>query len=240
MFDYKQLLIAMDDICWRMPDEIYLKEWGRLASKNKYLPALFADAFKSVELFCEGMKIVAITQCGMILRLLIEQTAIIKCLCSEQELSADYVHHYDFRKSINGLSKSKQITAIKEEFGFEQESPTLLQFLDYGWLGNEAMRARNKEDYLIERAGYSDCLAWKKMFLDKFAHQSFTFADVADKEKGSTLVEPFMQIACKMFDELCCLYHSRTSFNFEWDGESKFQSVFRPIYKSFVAYLDGE
>lgn len=235
---YIPLLICMSDISQRMNEEIYLHEFDHLGPQNKYILSLFDEAFRSIDLFCDGMSMGILIQNGMILRLLIEQASIIKCLCREPKLLPAFIHHHKFRKSIYMLSKSKQIAAIKKEFNLGKDEKAPFQFLDYGWLGDEAIKAKNKEDYLISRAGYRDCLAWKKMYLDKFAHQSFTFVDFVDDERREELQRAFMEISCKMFDEICCLFHSLTGFEFVWDGISKFQDYFRPAYADFVAYLD--
>lgn len=230
----------MDDISFRMPEKIYSEDWGKVNKEQCYLLALFADAFKTIEFFCQGMKIGAIPQCGMVLRLSLEQTAIIKVLSGEGELLSRFIKHYAFRKRINQLSRTKQASAIREEFGLNDKGVNPLQFLDYGWLGEKAMKANSKENYLIERAGLKDFIAWKKQFLDKFAHQSFTFVDIADAstDEGTRLTKHFLDMSCKLFDELCCAYHDLTGFDFVWDGQSKFQSIFRPIYQAFKKQMD--
>jgi|GEM_PF-1362988 len=233
---HRNLLMAMDDIAWRMPEEIYLHHWDAGPANRKYTLATFEDAFKSLELFCEGMKISAITQCGMILRLLLEQTAIAKTLTQHQELLNEYVHHYKFRIIVNDLSINKRNDEIRKEFAFDEKVCSPLQFLDYGWLGNGIEKEKNKEDSLIIRAGLGDILAWKKRLFDKFSHQSFNSTSTLNPAIGSTMIYPYIDIAAKLADELCCAFHSLTNFDFVWDGESKFQDIFRPRYKKFIDF----
>lgn len=230
---YRELLKAMDDVSFRMPEEIYRNQFDNHGIEGKYLLSLFQDAFKTVETFCEGMKIVAITQCGMLLRLLLEQVSIVAVIYSDPEMLARYVKHFKFRIDISDMPKGKQFNAIKKEFSLGDDYKKPLAFLDYGWLGNGIMDERNMEDTLIIRAGNSDCLDWKKKYLDKLAHQSFTYANTTDIETGSTMARPFMDIACKLFFNLCCFYHAYTGFEFVWDNESKFQEIFLPLYRRF-------
>lgn len=234
---HRDLLKAMDDISFRMPEEIFTNQFGKRGTEGKYLLSLFEDAFKTVETFCEGMKIAAITQCGMLLRLLLEQVSIITVTYNDAETLARYVRHFKFRIDISDMPKGKQFNAIKKEFSLGDDYKKPLAFLDYGWLGNGIMDERNTEDALIIRAGNSDCLAWKKKYLDKLAHQSFTYANTTDTETGSTLARPFTDIACKLFFNLCCFYHAYTGFEFIWDNESKFQEIFRPLYRRFKPEL---
>ena len=229
----RELLKAMDDISFRMPEEIFLHLFDRHGDEGKYVLSLFQDAFKTVETFCEGMKIAAITQCGMLLRLLLEQVSIIAMIYNDAERLSRYIRHFKYRLKISDMSKSKQSNAIKQEFSLDADYKNPLAFLDYGWLGDGIMDEKNMEDALIIRASNEDCLVRKKKYLDKLAHQSFTYVNTADIEKGSTLAEPFMEIACKLFYNLCCYYHAYTEFEFVWDGDSKFQRTFRPLYSKF-------
>lgn len=234
---YRELLKAMDDVSFRMPEEIYRNQFDNHGVEGKYLLSLFQDAFKTVETFCEGMKIVAITQCGMLLRLLLEQVSIIAVIYNDPEMLARYIRHFKFRFDISDMPKGKQFNAIKKEFSLGDDYKKPLAFLDYGWLGDGIMDEHNMEDALIIRAGNSDCLAWKKKYLDKLAHQSFTYTNTTDAETGSTLVRPFMDVACKLFYNLCCFYHAYTGFEFIWDDESKFQEKFLPLYIKFKPQL---
>ncbi|MDD6801638.1 MAG: hypothetical protein PUE65_03650 [Mollicutes bacterium] len=229
---HRELLKAMDDISFRMPEEIFTNQFDKRGTEGKYLLSLFEDAFKTVETFCEGMKIAAITQCGMLLRLLLEQVSIIAVTYNDAETLARYVRHFKYRLEISDMPKGKQFNAIKKEFSLGDDYKKPLAFLDYGWLGEGIMNEHNMEDALIIRAKNEDFLTWKKKYLDKLAHQSFTYANTADTETGSTLARPFMDIACKLFDKLCCFYHAYTGFTFNWDNESKFQGIFRPLYVS--------
>jgi len=228
-----RLFIAMRDIAWRMPDEIYLNHWDQKPIERRYVLATFADAYKTIELFCEGMKTAAIIQCGMLLRLLLEQTAIVGTLVSHPELLPNYIKHFKLRLSINGLSKTEQIKRIKKEFSFDEKKISPLQFLDYGWLGNGIEKEPNKQNALIKRAGFNDCISWKKQILDKFAHQSMNFVNVADKDNGSKLTIPFAEISGKLTDHLSCAFHAFTGFEFVWDKVNLFQDIFRPLFASF-------
>lgn len=234
---HRELLKVMDDISFRMPEEIFTNQFDKRGTEGKYLLSLFEDAFKTVETFCEGMKIAAITQCGMLLRLLLEQVSIIAVTYNNAEILARYVRHFKYRLDISDLPKGKQFDAINKEFSLGEDYKKPLAYLDYGWLGNGIMNERNMEDALIIRAGNKDCLAWKKKYLDKLAHQSFTYTNNADTETGSTLTHPFMDIACKLFYNLCCFYHTYTAFDFIWENESKFQGIFRPLYIKFKPQL---
>ena len=223
----------MEDIAWRMPEEIFLNYWDNVPSKRKYILGTFIDAFKSIEYFCKGMQIVAIGQCAMVLRLLLEQTAIAKMLVIHPELLEDYAHHFKFRLKIMDYSKSKQIKEIREEFVFDEKKIAPLQFMDYGWLGNGIESEKNKEDALIIRAGLADCLAWKKKIFDKFSHQCFGLVNALDPKTGNRFNYNFTEIAAKLTDELCCAFHGLTGFEFIWEGEKKFQGIFRPLYANF-------
>ena len=235
----RHLLETMHSISKRMPDNIYTRFWKK---EDCYLLSLYADAFATVELFCEGMQIAATTQCGMLLRLLLEQVSISKILADQPELIPVYTRHATFRKRINNLSKTKQCQKIIHEFDLDPKYPTPLQFLDYGWLGQRIETERNKENAMIKMAGFDDCLRWKRDVLDKLSHGAFTFADAAtvDLETGSSLIQPFVDISCKLFDELCCSFHNRTHFDFVFDGASLFQDVFRPAYAQYVKKRDEE
>lgn len=230
MNEIVQLVKIMDDISSRMSEQIFENDWKSADANQHYLLALFQDAFKTVQTFCQAMRIGAISQSGMLLRLLLEQTSIIKVLCEQSKLLPVYVRHFKFRGKINLLSKNEQIKAIKEEFGFDEESPRLLGYLDYGWLGEEAAKQKNLEDFLIRKAGFDDFISWRKKLLDKFSHGSFTFVNFADPKEGSTLTRAFTGMACKLFDNLCCQYHNIAGFGFAWENEKLYLEVFLPLY----------
>lgn len=86
---------------------------------------------------------------------------------------------------------------------------------------------------MIKYAGFEDLLAWRKTYLDKVTHSSLVTVDLLGEDGDFRIVYPFTQIACKLFDHLCCGFHALTGFDFIFNGKDLFQKGFRVLYQDF-------
>lgn len=220
----RDTMISMDEISVRMTEIIYKRYFDKLGNGNKYILSICDDAFKNVNIFCYAIQQVAITQAGTILRQLLEQVAIAHILVVNKELIPTFVEHYKFRTEIADLNKAKQIDAIAEKYGVRKDS-TALAYLDYGWIKKDC-----KEDGMLSFAGFNDIIPWRKKWLDKVTHASFTSMNLIGPNYDYPIVENFVQIASKLFDHLCVAFHNLTTFTFIFDGED-FLNKFRDNYK---------
>lgn len=223
----RKLLEVMDDISSRISDEIWLKHYDNFDTHLKYLLVMFDDAYRSVMVFCYSVSKVALSQAGDLLRKLIEQVAIINVLTESPDKLPKFVEHYKLRKELWDKSKHEQINIISERYGV-QNDPRALTYLDYGWVNS-----RCNETQLLLEAGFQEFIPWKKMFLDKFVHSSFSSIDLIGEKGNFPIIGNFMEIGCKCFDYLCCHFHKLTNCDFVFDGKGLFQEVFRPLYQTF-------
>ena len=223
----RELLRTMDETASSMTEIIFMKYFDNVEPKQKYLLAMYDDTFKTVSVFCQALSKVALTQAGDMLRKLIEQVAILNVLIDHPEKLSKFVEHYKLRKEIWDKSKSQQITIVSQKFGV-QDDPRALTYLDYGWVSNKC-----NETQLLLEAGFSDMVSWKKMFLDKFVHSSYTNVDLAGEHYDYPIIQHLVEIASKCFDNLCCSFHKLTNFDFVIDKRDMFQGEFRPLYEQF-------
>ena len=234
----RELLRTMNQIAVEMPKIIFEQHFNKLGPDIKYPLMIFADAFNSVDVFCYSIQCMALTQAGAILRQLLEQTSVVWILAEHPEFLPKYVDHYKFRKEINEKSKTKQIDAIAEKYGVPNR-PHALTYLDYGWIQfPDGMGCG--EDGMIIFAGFEDINTWRKHFLDKLTHTSFTTTDLIGANGDFPITTDFINIASKLFDYLCVAFHKMTDFDFYFDGKDLFFDDFRKHYQLFMNELYKE
>ena len=88
---------------------------------------------------------------------------------------------------------------------------------------------------MIRFSGFEDLLSWKKKYLDKFSHASFTSLDTIGENGDFPILNSFMDIATKLFDSLCVAFHNFTKFSFVFSEVDLFNNNFRPLYSCFLA-----
>ena len=225
----KKLLEVMDNISSSMSKIIYLNYFDKADSNTKYLLAMYDDTFKTTSIACYSTSLIALTQAGDMIRKLIEQTAIVTFLTDHREKLPKFVEHYKLRKEIWNKAKWEQIKIITKKYNLKNEREALT-YLDYGWVKEDC-----NETGLIKEAGFGDLLSWKKVFLDKFVHSSYTTVDLTGEKYDYPIIKHLVEIMAKCFDYVCCSFHHLTNFNFVIDGEDMFQKVFRPLYESYSA-----
>ena len=231
----RELLKTMDSIATEMPDIILLNYYDKMVNKNKYVLSMFLDAYKTVDVMCYAYKNICISQTAMLLRQLLIQTTITTILTNHPELIDDYIKHYKFRIETEQLKKHEQIDAIAKEFGVKADK-FALSYLDYGWIPFDVSN-NCSEDGMIKYAGFEDILSWKKQYLDKFSHASYTSNDTIGKSGDFPILNNFMDIAAKLFDNLCVSFHNFTKFAFKFNGEDLFNNSFRPLYTEFLSEM---
>ena len=214
-----------------MPEGILVDYFDKVNKDDKYVLAMFEDAYKSVNMFCLAIQDVAISQAGVLLRQLLEQTAICYILVTHPELKNDYVDHYKTRLELADLNKAKQIKALSEKYGIPNNQ-NALAFMDYGWIKFENPKECSEEG-MLKYAGFDDIISWRKKYLDKLAHSSFASIGFVGKDSSFPIINNFVEIASKLFDHLCVAFHNLTKFDFKFDGVDLFNSRFRELYKSY-------
>lgn len=234
----RELLRSMNQIAIEMPEIIYTRYFDKLGNDIKYPLAIFVDAFNSVDVFCYSMQHVSLTQAAMMLRLLLEETAILSILAKHPDFLPKFVEHYKFRKEISNLSKTKQIDAISEKYNI-RNNPHALTYLDYGWIDYGGDIGCG-EDAMINYAGFDDINSWRKKFLDKLTHTSLTTTDLLGETGDFPISNNFIIIAAKLFDHLCISFHKMTNFDFVFDGSDLFHNDFRKNYELFFADIKKE
>ena len=227
----RELLYSMKDIASRMSKVILVDYYDKVAKEDRYLLAMFEDAYRSVIMFCLAIQNVAISQSGVLLRQLLEQTAICYILVSHPELKQDYTDHYKTRLDLADLNKAKQIKEIAKKYNIPND-PNALTFMDYGWIKFENPRDCNEEG-MIRYAGFDDIISWKKKYLDKLAHSSFASIGFVSEDNSFPIVDNFVEIASKLFDHLCCGFHNLTKFAFAFDNVDLFNGRFRKLYEAY-------
>ena len=233
----KELLRAMNQIAAEMPETIYMHHFDKFGTDTKYPLAIFVDAFNSIDVFCYSMQHVALTQAGALLRLLLEQTAIVWILAEHPEFLPKFVEHYKLRKEINDKRKFEQIDIIAEKYGIPN-NPHALTYLDYGWI-DYGEGIRSGEDSMIIFAGFDDINTWRKKFLDKLTHTSFTTTDLIGETGDFPIVNDFVRIAAKLFDHLCIAFHKITDFDFKFSDVDLFHEDFRKHCNLFLDSLEN-
>ncbi len=231
----RELLHSMHEIASQMSKVILVDYYDKLDKEDRYILAMFEDAYRSVIMFCLAIQNVAISQAGVLLRQLLEQTAICYILVTHSELKSDYVDHYKTRLRLADLNKAKQIKELAKIYNIP-ENPTALTFMDYGWIKFESPKECNEEG-MLKYAGFNDIISWKKQYLDKLAHSSFVSIGFVSEDNSFPIVNSFIEIAGKLFDYLCVAFHNLTNFNFKFSGVDLFNSQFREFYKNY--HLDN-
>lgn len=234
----RELLKSMNQIAVEMPKIIYNDYFDKLGNEIKYPLAIFVDAFNSVDVFCYSMQHVSLTQAAAVLRLLLEQTTILRILAEHPDFLPKFVEHYKFRKEINNLSRNKQIDAISEKYNIPKNSRALT-YLDYGWI-DYGGDIRYCEDAMIIYAGLGDINSWRKKFLNKLTHASFTTTDLFGETGDFPIANNFIEIAAKLFEHLCVSFHKMTNFDFVFNDSDLFHNDFRKKYELFLADLKEE
>lgn len=235
---YRQLLGSMANIAIEMPEIILLNYYDKLGNQNKYLLSLFNESYKSALIVCESLKNGCISQAAVILRLLLESASLIRVLTLYPELLEKYIKHFKVRLEISH-NPEKERSILETEFP-DVDSNKRLSYMDYGWFESKLQPSikngklqvpQPKETELIKLAGFNDLISWKKEFLDKLSHQSFMMENMVDENHEIPLAVRFIEILCKLFDYICCDFHTLTGFDFIINGEDKFQGEFKKIYK---------
>jgi hypothetical protein len=188
---------------------------------------------------CESLSKACVSQAAVLLRLLLESASIIHVLVQNPDLLEEYIKHIKIRLEI-GLNPDEESDLLEKYFP-DIEKNQRLKYMDYGWFKSKMQTVIRKGKViepsvtdLIRLAGFDEIISWKKLYLDKLSHQSYTMLNMIDKNGDIPIVINFIQILCKLFDHVCCDFHAITGFEFIFDGISKFQSEFREIYKKEI------
>ena len=214
-----------------MRDIIYLDYLDKLGSDKKYVLLMMNEAFQTVVVFCYAIQNIYVTQAGLLLRQLLEQVAISYILVAHEETLPKFIEHYKLRIEWADLKKGEQINKIAGRFNIP-DNPTALAYLDYGWINFDHHKKYNEDEMLIY-AGFEDILSWRKKYLDKLAHTSFTSSNLRGQGNDYyPILNNFMEIAAKLFDHLCVAFHNLTGFDFIFDGEKLFE-IFRTLYSNY-------
>lgn len=226
----KELLKTMNHISYQMRDIILLNYYDKLGNDNKYCLSMMIEAYQTMDVFCYAMQHASLTQAGLLLRQLLEQVAISFILVQHPETLPKYIEHFKLRLEWASLRKGEQIDKIAEKYGVPN-GPIALAYLDYGWIGFDNVKRCN-EDEMLKYAGFDDILPWRKMYLDKLAHTSFTSNNLLGETNDFPISKNFLEIACKLFDYLCVAFHNLTNFSFIFDNKNLFDE-FRKLYDSY-------
>lgn len=225
-----KLLKTMKEISCRMTGIILLNYYDCLGTDNNYCLSMMIEAYQTMDVFCHAMQETYLPQAGLLLRQLLEQVAISFILVQHPETLPKYKEHCKLRLEWSSLKKGEQIVKIAEKFGVP-DNPIALSYLDYGWIGFNNIKKCN-EDEMLKYAGFDDILPWRKMYLDKLAHTSFTSINLLGETKNFPIIKNFMEISCKLFDYLCVAFHNLTKFDFIIDNNRLFET-FRNLYINY-------
>ena len=234
---YKDLLGVMAKISIEMPEIITLDYFDKFDANNKYLLSLFIESYKSALIVCESMNNVCIAQAAVVLRLLLESVSLIRVLTKYPELQEKYIDHYKIRLKI-GRDPKKEWKILEEAFPNVNKNKRL-SYMDYGWFESKLQtKVENgelkvpypNETELIKLAGFDDIISWKKLYLDKLSHQSYTIVNMIDDNSEIPIIVNFIEILCKLFDYLCCDFHNLTKFAFVFEGKNLFLDEFKKLY----------
>lgn len=221
---FRDILASMHSISHEMTEIVYLRYFDKLGNESKYILSVMLDAYKSVEVFCLAMQEIALVQAGALLRQLTEQVAISSILVERQELLPAYIDHHKFRAAIMNLEKEEQKRRISENYGVSMREA--FSFLDYGWI-----EKGYNEKKMLMFASFDGIVGWKQAYLDKMVHCTITSTSLVGPNQDYPITKAFVQIASKLFDHLCVAFHNLTNFAFVFDGEDRFNGVFRELYK---------
>lgn len=221
-----QLLNSMNQISEKMTEIILIRYYDKLGIDNKYIISMMMDAYQTTMVFSYAMTNAFVSQAGILLRQLLEQTSISYILVTHPETLSKYIEHFKFRTKIKDFMKWQQIDMIAKEYNVHKS--TALSFLDYGWIDIKDCG----ENEMLAYAGFNDILSWKKQWLDKLAHSSFTNINLAGVDLDFPILNNFMEIAAKLFDYLCVAFHNLTGFDFVIDNKDLFK-CFRNSYSEF-------
>ena len=225
---HKELLRSMNQIATYMPEVIFQRYFDKFGDDNKYILAMADDAFKSIDVFCYAIQHVALSQAASVLRQLLEQVSIVCLLVNHRDLLQPYIEHFKFRQDNNQLPDKELIDVASEHYSIANNK-SALKYLDYGWLCSEE-NIYYSEGALIKMAGFEDILSWRKTYLDKFVHASYTTTNLLI-DGDFPIINPFIKIATKLFDHLCTSFHKLTDFDFVFDGVDLFHSDFINHYQ---------
>lgn len=223
-----ELLKTIDEISQEMREIIFLKYFDKLGNDKKYILSMMNEAFQTSIVFCHAVQRVCIAQAGILLRQLLEQSAISFILVSHPETLPKFIEHYKTRIEWIDLKRDEVADKISEKYDVSRIKA--LAYLDYGWIGLNKNKC--SEDEMLKFVGFNDILNWKKKYLDKLAHSSYTSTNFLGKDGDFPILNNFIEIACKLFDYLCCAFHNLTGFAFVFNGEELF-SKFRSLYSNY-------
>ena len=232
----RELLKSMNQIAIEMEEIILFDYFDKLGNDKKRLLSIMQDAYKTLDLFCIALQKGAIIQAGLLLRQFLEQVAISFALAQHQDLIPKYNEHCKFRIETANLKKGEQIAEASKKYGIP-ENRDALAFIDYGWIPFDNPKNCG-EDGMLKYVGFDDIITWRKLYLDKLAHTSYTSNDLLGETHDFPIVNNFVQIAGKLFDHLCVAFHNLTKYAFVIDGKDMFNNVFRPLYSSYCDELN--
>lgn len=232
----RELLKSMNQIAIEMEDIILFDYFDKLGNDKKRLLSIMQDAYKTLDLFCIALQKAAIIQAGLLLRQFLEQVAISFVLVQHQDLIPKYNEHCLFRIDTSTLNKAKQRREALKRFNVPEDCDALA-YMDYGWIPFDDPKNCN-EDGMLRYVAFDDIITWRKLYLDKLAHTSYTSNDLLGETHDFPIVNNFVQIAGKLFDHLCVAFHNLTKYAFVIDGKDMFNNVFRPLYSSYCDELN--
>ena len=227
--EYQYLLGSMDELTEKMPEVVC-----DYFDSNKYLFSVYFEAFNSIRSFCVLLgNGVNITQSCAVLRMAIEETAIIRILEKYPQLIDSYVEHFKFRFSI--MHEKNQRDKIIEHYENKIDKRSrALDYLDYGWIEEVS------KDYgfhsLVKIAGMDDeeykIYPWIDT-LNMWIHGTLHFSNLAsgnDLDGPTKYAHALIDIAATLLDMICCEFHNDTKFDFIIDGYD--------YYHSFRGYFE--
>lgn len=226
----KHLLESMDDISSRMRDVIYNEYFDKIGNDKKYVLSMFEDAYESIVVFCYAMQNIALSQAGMLLRKVLEETSIVKILVEHPEFLPKFIEHYKLRIQLEREDPTKKAEIISKTLNVSQRFA--LKHLDYGWI-DTGDHNDQYEKGMLKYAGFEELLPWKELYFDKFAHSSVTTGSLIDESGEFPIVKNFVDVCAYLFDYLCISFHNLTDFNFIFDNNDLFQGKFRNCYRQF-------
>ena len=231
--DYKLLLKNMYDISSKMSDVILVNYFD----DNRYLYDLYNEAFRSIKGFCTLINDGAlISQATAVLRMGLEQTAIIRVLESNKNLLDEYIEHAKARLELNAKEHKEKNELIRKRFTDKiGKTDNPIAFLEYGWL--KAITNEYSFDSLIKAANIqknSDIvLSWKNT-LNQFVHGNIKLTNLASTEDGILeFGQETIRLAATLMDTLICDFHNENGFDFVLDKKN-YQKTFRLIFEKII------
>lgn len=227
------LLETMHNLCSEMPEIILT----RYFDSNKFLYALYHEAFNSIKGFCVLLGNGAlVAQASMVLRMAMEQAATIRVLETHKELLDGYIEHQIFRFEILGEDNKKEL--IKNHFGNRigsGENPNT--FLEYGWL--KPLDERYGLDCLIRLSNIQEqddrIIGWKNQ-LNLWVHGCIQFINLFGNIVGSTIyINDLLMIAANLLDNIVCDFHQENGYEFTKNGVD-LRGPFREAFKQVLSH----